>query len=108
MVRPIPPRDDLLALFQATKANAGDLISDAELLADVGRFPRAHALATLAHEEIGKAQLCLLAVMLTGITPAAFLDAVNRPAGQLIRVAGVGRTAVAQTLGARRADTNAV
>jgi AbiV family abortive infection protein len=57
MLRPIPPRDDLLALFQAAKTNAGDLISDAELLADVGRFPRAHALATLAHDEIGKAQL---------------------------------------------------
>src|SRR5260370_40417621 len=96
MVRPIPPRDDLLALFQATKANAGDLISDAELLADVGRFPRAHALATLAHEEIGKAQLCLLAVRLTEITPQGVWDAFKRPTGKLIRVTRFWRKTSAQ------------
>ncbi len=99
MVRPIPPRDDLLALFQATKANAGDLISDAELLADVGRFPRAHALATLAHEEIGKAQLCLLAVMLTEITPEEFWDAFKSHTGKLIRVTGFGRMTSAEPIG---------
>jgi AbiV family abortive infection protein len=99
MVRPIPPRDDLLALFQAAKANAGDLISDAELLADVGRFPRAHALATLAHEEIGKAQLCLLAVMLPEITPEEFWDAFKSHMGKLIRVTGFGRMTSAEPIG---------
>jgi AbiV family abortive infection protein len=99
MVRPIPSRDDLLALFQAAKANARDLISDAELLADAGRFPRAHALATLAHEEIGKAQLCLLAVMLPESTPEEFWDAFTSHTGKLMRVIGFGRLTSAEPIG---------
>jgi AbiV family abortive infection protein len=99
MVRPIPPRDDLLALLQAAKANAEDLISDAELLADAGRFPRAHALATLAHEEIGKAQLCLLAVMLPEITHEEFWAAFKSHTGKLIRVTGFGRLSSAEPIG---------
>jgi AbiV family abortive infection protein len=42
--------------------NAGDLLDDACLLLDAGRPPRAHALATLALEEIGKAFLCMQAL----------------------------------------------
>lgn len=60
--RPIPPRDDLLALFDAAQENALALITDAEILAEADRFPRAYALATLALEELGKADLCLVAM----------------------------------------------
>ena len=99
MVRPIPPRDDLLALVQAAKVNAGDLISDAELLADAGRFPRAHALATLAHEEIGKAQLCLLALMLPEIRPEEFWDAFISHTGKLARVTAFGKLTSPESIG---------
>ena len=61
--RPLPPRDDLIALIQVSLRNAGDLLDDARLLLDAGRPPRAHALATLALEEIGKASLCMLALL---------------------------------------------
>ncbi len=60
--RPLPPLDDLLALIQVSLRNAGDLLDDARLLLEAGRPPRAHALATLALEEIGKASLCMLAL----------------------------------------------
>jgi AbiV family abortive infection protein len=42
--------------------NARGLLDDARLLLDAGRPPRAHALATLALEEIGQASLCILAL----------------------------------------------
>lgn len=61
--RLLPPREDLLALIQVSLRNAGDLLDDARLLLDAGRPPRAHALATLALEEIGKASLCMLALL---------------------------------------------
>jgi AbiV family abortive infection protein len=51
-------------LARAALSNATDLLSDARVLADAGRFPRAYALATLACEELGKQQQCLRAVWL--------------------------------------------
>jgi AbiV family abortive infection protein len=60
--RPLPPADDLVALIQAAVHNARDLLDDASLLLDAGRPPRAHALATLSLEEIGKGCLCLMAL----------------------------------------------
>jgi AbiV family abortive infection protein len=61
--RSLPPRDDLIALIQISMRNAGALLDDACLLLDAHRAPRAHALATLALEEIGKASLCMLALL---------------------------------------------
>jgi AbiV family abortive infection protein len=58
---PIPSREDLLTLAQAALCNTEELLADARLLAEAGRFPRAHALATLACEELGKEQACIRA-----------------------------------------------
>ena len=63
MARPVPPHHDLVTLLQACLHNAGDLLADARLLLEADRTPRAHALATLAFEEIGKAFICLLALL---------------------------------------------
>ena len=54
----MPTADQLRQLKQAAEQNAEDLTADARALLDGGRFPRAHALAVLALEELGKAQLC--------------------------------------------------
>ena len=61
--RPVPPLDDLITLIQASLRNSASLLDDARLLLGSGRAPRAHALATLALEEIGKAFLCMLALL---------------------------------------------
>lgn len=61
-IRPVPPREDLRRLAEAALSNAAELLADARLLAEAGRFPRAHALATLACEELGKEQQCLVAM----------------------------------------------
>lgn len=82
---PIPPRDDLLALFSATEENAFALITDAETLVEAGRFPRAHALATLALEELGKGHLCLLAVVWPEMPPEEFWDDFRDHKGKLAR-----------------------
>lgn len=58
------PAGQLRQFAQAAAQNATDLAADARLLLDAGRFPRAHALATLALEELGKMELCH--VMLAG------------------------------------------
>lgn len=63
MTAAIPPRDDLGRLAQASLRNAQDLLADARLLAGAGRFPTAHAVATLALEEAGKASLCILVLL---------------------------------------------
>lgn len=55
---PMPTADQLRQLKHAAEQNAEDLTADARALLDVGRFPRAYALAVLALEELGKAQLC--------------------------------------------------
>jgi AbiV family abortive infection protein len=83
---PLPSRDDLLALFHAAIANANDLLSDAQVLAEAGRFPRAFALATLAWEELSKAQLCVLTVTLPEITPDYFWEGFRDHEGKLSRV----------------------
>jgi AbiV family abortive infection protein len=84
----IPPRDDLLALFRAALSNAKDLLGDARLLADAGSFPRAYALATLSWEELSKAQLCLLAVLLPEITSENFWEGFRDHKGKLSRAHG--------------------
>jgi len=50
-------------LIQACLHNAGDLLADARHLLEASRVPRAHAVATLAFEEIGKACMCMLALL---------------------------------------------
>lgn len=73
----IPPREDLIKLAQAALDNAADLLADARLLAEAGSFPRAHALATLACEELGKEHQCLRALSLP-LSPGAFWDSFKR------------------------------
>lgn len=53
-------------------SNAGDLLADARLLAEAGSFPRAHALATLACEELGKESACLGAMWSVFTNPKRF------------------------------------
>lgn len=66
MTSPIPPREDLAKLIQSALFNARDLLMDARRLLDAGSAPRAHAFATLAFEEIGKANLCILVLIPPG------------------------------------------
>ena len=73
----IPPREDLLKLAHAALDNAGDLLADARLLAQAGSFPRAHALATLACEELGKEHQCLRALSWP-LSPQAFWGSFKR------------------------------
>lgn len=65
MVRALPPKDDIVDLVRASLFNARDLLEEARILLESDRAPRAHALATLAFEEIGKANLCVLALVPT-------------------------------------------
>lgn len=55
-------------LALAAEANARELVNDAEVLLAAGRWPRAYALAVLAHEEFGKG---LMAVALATAHPDA-------------------------------------
>lgn len=68
MTKPIPPTGDLMLLIQESRRNAADLLDDARVLLDAGRAPRAHALATLALEELGKSSLCMIACGFLPIT----------------------------------------
>jgi len=54
-----PRRPALHEFWQAAEANAQDLISDAEALLAMQRWPRAFALAVLADEEFGKGLMAL-------------------------------------------------
>jgi AbiV family abortive infection protein len=82
--RPVPPRDDLLKLIRASAFNARDLLTAARLLLDAGSFPQAHALATLAFEEIGKANLCILVLVPPGmISPTEFWESWRSHTGKL-------------------------
>jgi AbiV family abortive infection protein len=65
MTRAIPATDDLVTLIQACLQNSEDLLADARLLLNAGRAPRAHALATLALEEVGKSCVCILGLFPT-------------------------------------------
>lgn len=79
-------RDDLLALFRAALANAHGMLDDARFLAGDQRWPRAHALATLAWEELSKGQLCLLTLLMPEITPDYFWESFKNHEGKLNRV----------------------
>jgi AbiV family abortive infection protein len=70
VTRPIPPRADLAALAQAALLNARDLLADARQLATAGSVPRAHALAVLALEEVGKSNLCMISLAVPGFQDA--------------------------------------
>ncbi len=56
---PVPDQEDLIKLAHAALVHARSLGADAELLLEHGRWPTAHAMATLAFEEVGKSWLCL-------------------------------------------------
>lgn len=58
---PLPNSHELAALAHAAFASSQRLLANAELLLDNGNWPTAHALATLALEEVGKAFLCIFA-----------------------------------------------
>jgi len=62
----LPGRSALIEFCHAAEANARDLISDAEVLLEKERWPRAFALAVLAQEEFGK---CLMAMVLAMASP---------------------------------------
>ena len=83
---PLPSRDDLPELIRAALANAKDLLNDAQLLADAGRFPRSLALATLSWEELSKADLCAMAMVLPEVTPDYFWEHFRDHEGKLARV----------------------
>jgi AbiV family abortive infection protein len=53
----------LATAAHAALDNCEDLLADARLLFDAGRYPRAHALAVLAVEEFGKSLMCQQALM---------------------------------------------
>ena len=52
-----------LQIAKAARQNASNLAEDAHTLFALGRNARAHALGVLAFEEVGKATLCLLAIL---------------------------------------------
>lgn len=67
---------ELLETYDACLSNAGDLIVEAEELAQRGSFPRAYVLAFTAIEEISKSQL--VADLFTGYITREKFDAVFR------------------------------
>jgi AbiV family abortive infection protein len=81
---PVPSDDDLLAIIRAAQENAKDLVSDAQLLADNSRYPRAYALATLAVEEMSKAELCLCAMVSPQMSPEKFWTTFRSHEGKLV------------------------
>ncbi len=97
---PLPPRDHLLALIQAGLSNAADLLADAQLLADAGRFPRAVTLAMLAWEEVSKGELCALALVLPEFTPEYFWEHFRDHVGKLSRVHAFAAFMQAEPIGA--------
>jgi AbiV family abortive infection protein len=83
---PLPSRNDLRVLLRSALTNAKDLLDDAQVLVEAGRFPRALALATLSWEEVSKADLCALAIALPEITPDYFWEHFRNHEGKLSRV----------------------
>ena len=73
-------------LFRAALSNGNDLLDDALVLADADRFPRAYALAVLAWEELSKAELCLMPLLLPEITPEDFWQRFRDHEGKLVRI----------------------
>jgi AbiV family abortive infection protein len=70
MTRAFPGRRDLAGLAQASLLTARDILDDARLLLDAGKTPRAHSLAVLALEEIGKAHLCMIPICMPTLVAA--------------------------------------
>jgi AbiV family abortive infection protein len=60
VARPIPPKANLATLAQASLFSVRDMLAYARSLS----APRAHALAVLALEEVGKANLCMIPLSL--------------------------------------------
>lgn len=78
MTRLLPSPEELVTLIQASLHNASGLLDDARTLLAAGSAPRAHALATLALEEIGKSHLCILGAGLVPVPDGT----VYGPAGE--------------------------
>lgn len=87
-VAPIPPHADLIKLYRAALGNAQDLVDDAKLLAEHGRYPRAYALATLAWEELSKAQWCIYNIANPSLQAKQFWDVFTTHIDKL----GIGHT----------------
>ena len=68
--QPLPSSQDLEALAHAAIVNSRQQLATAELLLENGHWPVAHALSTLALEEVGKAFLCIF----TSTSPEIFRD----------------------------------
>lgn len=68
--QPLPSSQDLEALAHAAFVNSRQQLATAELLLEHGHWPVAHALSTLALEEVGKAFLCIF----TSTSPEIFRD----------------------------------
>jgi AbiV family abortive infection protein len=81
---PTPSDDELLELFEASRENASDLLADARTLAEAGSWPRAHALATLAFEELAKSHLCIVTFVLGGEDAEPFRKAFQEHASKLM------------------------
>jgi|SRR5579884_740373 AbiV family abortive infection protein len=62
MSKPLPSPEEALDLLQAALSNARRLLDASTVLVEAGHAPPAYSLATLAFEEIGKAQMCILAM----------------------------------------------
>lgn len=62
MLRPLPTLRQLLLVAHHAVDNSVKLLDDASLLLQHERWSRAHALAVLALEELGKAGLCVAAL----------------------------------------------
>ena len=58
----VPHWQVLVQLALAAEANARELINDAEVLLEAACWPRAYALAVLAHEEFGKGLMAMALV----------------------------------------------
>ena len=68
--QPLPSSQDLEGLARAAFVNSRQQLASAELLLERAHWPVAHALATLALEEVGKAFLCIF----SSASPEIFRD----------------------------------
>ncbi|MFE3205958.1 AbiV family abortive infection protein [Embleya sp. NPDC059237] len=104
--KPLPPTADLVHIIQAAVANAEALADDAAYLMAAGRVCRAHSLAVLAVEEMGKALLCIIATFPTPEVRNDFWKHYNSHGaklayahGALTLLLGDGKAPVAEQLG---------
>jgi len=88
--RQLPPQHDLAHLTQAALFNARDLLADARTLAAAGNWPRAHALAVLSLEEVGKAGICTISLGVPGLLdPAEFWKSFYQHPAKLLWATGL-------------------